>query len=393
MFGKERMTWMTGLGAALVVMLASACGGEAEPKGAFYEMLKLVPDTAEARFMLGMNDYARIREACDIPRPGPYADEEELLQYLIRVHGALYTGEPCSWHPPATRAFISSGGQYAQTVLPERKANLGFGFQDVDQDIQTLQPPRTHEAIRGRFDPSATEEAISGCTECPPPTRITHGGVLIYSWGEDLVFDVNRRCSPPAYDALGRGGRIAVQEGHVFYTVWTEGIEQMIDASQGKRASLADIREFALMATTMSEMGAYSVMMSDQVQDLDSTVEAYAESASEEEVESIRTQLTQEPALGSYRTLGIGSGEDESGLFMAVVLVYDDSSQAEADVAAFRRRIEGGTSLRYRFPWKDLVDAIEVSAVGRTLRARLWGRIAVNPYDFLVSEDPLLLQR
>lgn len=60
--------------------------------------------------------------------------------------------------------------------------------------------------------------------------------------------------------------------------------------------------------------------------------------------------LESEPVLGPYRTFASGIGNDDSGFFMAVVLVYDTPSWAQADVPVFRQRIETGMSFRGKQP-------------------------------------------
>lgn len=112
--------------------------------------------------------------------------------------------------------------------------------------------------FRGRFDPEATDSALESCSECPRPDRKEHGGIPFYAWGEDYKPDLTRSLNPPAFDQLGRGGRIAVQDCYVFRALGTGDMELLTDAHRDDTTSLADVEEFLLLASGMSELGDYT---------------------------------------------------------------------------------------------------------------------------------------
>ena len=93
-------------------------------------------------------------------------------------------------------------------------------------------------------------------------------GIKFYSWGEDLAVDIKKIYAPPAFDRLGRGGRIAVLDEYVFRTLETRGMKRLIDVSLGRRDSLADVDEFRLLATGLDELNAYSGLLTDMTQGL-----------------------------------------------------------------------------------------------------------------------------
>ena len=106
-------------------------------------------------------------------------------------------------------------------------------------------------------------------------------------------------------------------------------------------------------------MRAHAIFLTDQAQSLSSWTKA----------------LETGPVLGPYRTFGTGVGEDDEGLFMTIVLVYESVEEASSDVAVFEQRIETSTKLWSGQPWRDLVTSSEIWADGRSLRDKLHGGI------------------
>ena len=101
-----------------------------------------------------------------------------------------------------------------------------------------------------------------------PPFQEERRGVTFYIWGEDLRGDLDIKFGLPAFDAQGRGGRIAVQDQYVFRTIETQAMRKLIDTSVGERRSLAEEEEFSLLAKVMTELRAYSLYLSDQTLDV-----------------------------------------------------------------------------------------------------------------------------
>ena len=95
----------------------------------------------------------------------------------------------------------------------------------------------------GNFEPAATDAALENCVDlvpdCASPVRKSHNGVSFYSWGENLGLNLQKRFSPPAFDQYVRGGRITIQDTHVFYTVETPGMNGLIEASLQTASLLA----------------------------------------------------------------------------------------------------------------------------------------------------------
>ena len=170
--------------------------------------------------------------------------------------------------------FISGFTEFAFFQF-DRPRYLAFDIREVDQSVEAELPPGVLEVARGRFDPAATDRAPKACSECPAADLQELQGVTFYSWGEDLQGNLESRFLPPAFDRLGRGGRIAVMDRYVFRTVETPGMNSLIDASSGTRRSLADFEEFRLLAQGMTTLDAYSFLLTDTTHKVGEKIEPW----------------------------------------------------------------------------------------------------------------------
>jgi len=383
------------LGLAIVVLVGAVgiSGCKSTPESSFLEMLKLVPDAPATRYSVYISDHAKIRESYDIPLPPPDADDEAIAEYIMALAGDISAmpSDPSAGRRLGGTSFVSGMGPSLiyGFLSPIRRRNIGFGPQDVDQDIQAGPPPATFEAIKGRFDTPAIKQAVNRY-ESEMPRFEQYEGITVIDWGyggNEIM--LGKVLAPPAFDNLGRCRPLGVEDSYIFRAFDTDSIEAMIDASHGQLTSLADNPDFSLMAEALSEMGAYSVFLTDQGQDLDFLERAaeLEESVTPEEIIAGVGQL-----LSPYRTLATGVGKDDEGPFMTIVLVYDQPEQASSDVAVLKQRIETGTSLSTGRPWQDLIDSWEVWADGRSLRARLHGQIVGGWLEIVYQRDTLLLR-
>ena len=281
--------------------------------------------------MVLINDYVRIRDAFNIPLPGPNAGQEELEQYLLDISERTNYGL-------APSPFISGYSQHSFLQFEHRR-HLAFDIREVDQTVEVGQPPSVFEVVGGRFNPNATDRALKDCSECSVPDLQEHGDVNFYSWGEDPQLDISKQFSPPAFDQMGRGGRIAVLDDYVFRTVETPGMNALIDASRGNLPSLADAEEFRLLAQGMTTLEAYSILLSDMIQDVGKDSDAWF-SGNETQEDRLRlAELRKDfPILRTYQAFGTGLGRDEIGPYMAVVLVHADERTATKNADLLRAR-------------------------------------------------------
>ena len=177
-------------------------------------------------------------------------------------------------------------------------------------------------------------------------------------------------------------------------------MEALIDASQGRRRSLADVEEYQLLARGMSDLGAYAVFLSDKTW----SVKEYAEEntwellstsyTTQEDVERIIQELEQSPLLRPYLVYATGVGKDTAGQYIALVLVHGDKASAEENQVLLRRRIQETSSLlswQNWQPWRERVDRIEIRTEGRVLLAKLHGDVVRERFGYVSDWDALLL--
>ena len=392
-----------------LMTLLSACGGqtateESEPTDdaesvGFEELLRAIPDTPEARREVYIDDYTLARRLFDISLPGPGDDEAALQEFYD--WSPPYDGKGYGDTIPVLGfggfAFFSPyyHGRRGVTAHIQYLAYLAFDIRSMDQTILAGPPDNKLDVTLGRFDPKATDEALRSCSECPTPDREEYGGVSYYSWGRDNKVDRNMILAPPAFDYLGRGGRIAVLDSYVFHTWATDEMKSLIGALRDEVPSLADLEEYRLLAATMSQLGAYSMLLSDDTFGLDSMVEGYLEGpdATNEEAAKLREVLEGPGTLRPYQAFATGAGKDEDGPYMALALVHANSGPAEENVELLRRRIEEGSSSVYQTPWLDLIDVatLEIHSEERLLLAKLRGQISTVSMDWVGRGDNLIV--
>ena len=373
-----------------------------DPQAAIYEaLLGAIPYTPEGRFFVSIDDYTLVRQifATTIPLPGPGDDEDAVAAFTSLDWLDLDPSKMNVDYP-----FILGHGFWGGVVygnytrqMAGNLQYLAFDVRNIDQNIAA--GVHDYDVVRGRFDPQATDEALSACSECPTPDLAEHRGISYYSWGEDNAVDINTKFAPPAFDNLGRGGRIAVLDEYVFHTWSTSEMKGLIDSHQKEAPSLADVEEFRLLARGMSQLRAYTMLLSDGAEgwELDRLAKlAFGEDAPQGDIDRMKQQLSESgPRLRSYQAFASGIGKDAEGPYMALVLVHADGDSAEENAGLLRRRIKEGSSTFYGNPWSDSidVDSLEINADGRLLLAKVRGRIAASGgwLNWVFVRDPLIL--
>ena len=354
----------------------------------YEELLALIPDTPETRSYLVINDYALLRKSLNVPLPGPDANQEALVNYLFSLGDAIFQESAPRW---AEAPFISGYGDITNNPNFTPKY-LAFDQRHVDQSAVAGRPPGKLDVMLGRFDPEASDKALEACSECRPPQRVQHQGISFYSWGGETP-RLKEVFALPFFDRLGTGGRITVQDSHVFYTVETSRMEALIETSLGLRPSLLEVEEFRLLARAMSQLGAYTSYLSDQIQGLEeASADLSGEGATEEQVELLKAQLESFPLLIPFQTFATGGGVDQEGPYMALALVHVTAESAEENMTLLRRRVNEAPSVVTGQPWAELVDDLEVHAEGRVLSAKLRGPISESWLSWVLAGDQLLLQ-
>jgi hypothetical protein len=211
------------------------------------------------------------------------------------------------------------------------------------------------------------------------------------------------RVNPPIFDAQGRGGQLVVQDDYIFRTLESGAMKAMIDASEGQRQSLWDVEEFQIMANGLSELRPYSVFLSTDV--------ASFQKQMRDTVRRVPQSRLDENPLLPYKAFSVGTGEDEVGRFIAIVLVHADSETAEQNAERLLRRIEENPRVQsgsvIKGSWRETVRDVynlEIRAEEEALLAKLHLSGTLNSNGFhpngstwqhyvlgLAVADPLLL--
>lgn len=387
---------------ALISVLAACGSGEdaTSPAGSsgagtptsevslFEELLGTIPDTPDTRKSVMINDYAAVRKILELSPTSPDAEFPALLQHFIDSIGSNNTGIKTYL---ARGPFIS--GMDDRFMENKKKVYLAFDGRNVDQSVEAGIVPFVLEVVRGRFDPTATAEALAACSECPPADLESHNDVPFYSWGGDGQGKLRDRRNPPAFDHLGRGGRIAVSNEYVYRTVETPGMRALIDSGNGEVQTLAGVEEFRLLVQAMSGLGVYSAFFSNQTYKVGSNDTPDNPSiyfSFPAVLENLKKEIGKSTLPLPYVAFSTGVGHDDTGPYMALALVHGDAESAEQNQTRLAQRIEENPELQI---WKDSLGETTFSVEGRVLSAVMRGEGPASSWKslaFLWMPVPLI---
>ncbi len=362
---------------ALVIIFPAlyGCSGDSESSNRFHELLKLIPSGVEVSPMpLVLTDLASYYEDYNISLTDSEGQPITFEKYtdIIRENEIRLAMGGSS--------FITGWGQYAESGTIQDKY-LGYDFTSLDAEILGGNPPAEVVAAIGRYDPQATRDALSHQDEWPAwaveaYTTEEYRGVTIHSWGSGFEIHITDRLVPPHIDMIGRAMPLAVTDKYLFYAPSLEMIKLMIDASQGKTESLADLPEFAAIADGLSDLNAYSALVG-----YESLVNGDPE----------LTGTYPGPRLKKFVTFGSGAGEDENGIYTALVLYHESADDAESNISLLKQRIAGAISILGGTPWSEIITDTEIKVEGQVLLAKLYTDSLVLWGSLVYGRDILLL--
>jgi hypothetical protein len=186
-----------------------------------------------------------------------------------------------------------------------------------------------------------------------------YGGITIHSWGNSYEGHLADRFSPPHLNSIGNAMPIAIADGELFIAHSVEDIKSMIDATQDQVKSLADLPEYRLVSNAMRELGTLCVIIVDEA--LIRDILAYNDPITE-------------PKIKNFQTVGMGPGRDETGEYMALVLVYENHEDAEEGVKLLEQKVEVFNQICTSvFPKKTAeIYNTEISVENEVLIAKLY---------------------
>jgi hypothetical protein len=346
------------------------------------DLPRLIPDRDDILRSLFMTDLDLAASRLGLRRPADDAPDAVVVEYV----NALFDGGI------ASGPFISGVDAYARRA-PARRNYLAFGVSNMGQIARVGEPPEEFEVVQGRFDPSATDAALSACAECVPATRETHEGVPFYSWGDDFNMEVTRGLAPPAYDSLGRGGRLAVQPDHVYRTLWTEGMRMAIETGLGRRPSLGDIPTAGALVGGLSTLDTYSLFLTMDTAGQEASFYSVASSGPGGSPELARSVVDPATLLRPFSAVALGVGRDDGGHYMTVALSHLTEQHAAENVEILPRRIAQTPSVRSKQPWSELLGDVEARSDQRLMVAKIRQRGGGRTlwYDWFMNRDSLLV--
>jgi hypothetical protein len=374
---KKLYLWWLWIACMLIILpMIVGCSGNALPSNetssTFLKLLKLQPGTAISTAIQGhtyivMNDFAKVRDIYGIPLPTSN-DESDIENYTMAIFDADH-----SLATPGPGFSYTWGSGFDTHYLQEpaysiRSNNVGYSPSDVDASIES----EIGLGLIGNFNPQATQTDFNQKTGWPQWVKdnyITENyqNVTINSWGDASILHLLDRFAPPDLDQLGRAHPLAVMQTNVFFSSTAANIKSMIDANVGKSTSMADDPKYASVAKGLSELGAYSAIINDDIIGPGLTnFDALKKS-----------DMGTAPLLQPYVALGFGEGKDGKGVYLAVVLVYNNKKSATDNARILQTRIEQGlyTNGIASITWKQTFTDSQISVEGNMILTKLYGSI------------------
>jgi len=317
--------------------MLAGCSGNTQQNNqdTFLELLKLQPDTAITTADTGhayivMNDFAKVRDEYGISLPSSN-DESDIENYTMSIFNADHSlgtagpGYDYTWGSGFNIAYLQL---HTYSI---RSNNVGYGPNNVNASIES----ETGLGLIGKFDPQAAQTDFNGQIGWSKWAKDdfateNYQNVTINSWGDGTAVHLLDTSSPPDTDELGRAHPLAVTPANVYFSDTTVNIKSMIDANMGKSTSMADDPKYTSIAKGLTELGAYSAIISNDISSLGLV-----------DMSSLKASDTgTAPLLQPYLALGSGEGKDDNGLYLALVLVYNNNKSATANEEILKARID-----------------------------------------------------
>ena len=106
------------------------------------------------------------------------------------------------------------------------------------------------------------------------------------------------------------------------------------------------------------------------------------------ELESVMRNLFLKTAIVTF---GSGIGQDEKGIYTALVLYHESPNDAESNVSLLEQRIADTDSVYYERPWNEIIIDAEISVDGNVLLAKLYADYMVLWQSWVYLLEPLVL--
>ena len=176
------------------------------PSPRFVELLSQIPDTAENREEIWLNDFIPIWsawEALGAVRPTNESGVDAMDRFYSDVALAQSSSGINLFARPRMSSPRISGFDIAGAITNSYTA-LGFDQRSIDGSAMAGINQRPLELIVGDLDTSAITATLLDCTRCREHLAVEYGGETYYSWGPELIGDLDDRFAPPMFDHAGQ---------------------------------------------------------------------------------------------------------------------------------------------------------------------------------------------
>jgi len=325
----------------------------------------------------------RVLPANENTLKGAYLQDLALLDEKTDLLGNI--GHPLNVNMPLF------GGGPSTYSDEEWRETLGFTRREVEQTaFVPMPPPHAYQAVRGQFSRDDIDSAARTGPMNDMLEVLSYHDHQYYSWGEDFEINLSMRS---AVRPLGRGHRLAYVDGFVFWVLWTDGIQEMIDAHDGRIESLAGIEEYQLLAGALAELDTVTAYFSSESQSQAHVQEVYEDiiddpannEARQAFVEELRTDLLLKP----WQAMASGAGIDHDDCFLAIVLLNTDEASARENADLLEQRLAQAAVPWQGRKWSELIKRMTVESKERLTIARLYGEACTLWASFqLTGERP-----
>jgi hypothetical protein len=362
----------------LLVPVSGGCS-EPEDENTFIKLLRLLPATAKEDRVIVLIDHEKWRQVNGISVYDEDGQRINCEEYLDNIAAAIKEDSIFGSEIWGFGTYWTSGLN-KMLVSPIQNDTIGYEYSDIDAEInnsymlsgssgimkpvvESAYPEGMITAI-GDYDEHATNAALMNRDDWPSKlkeiyTSENYRDITIHSWGDSHEMSLNDRLSSPHVDNIGRAYPVAVTDGQLFVGTDVDDIKSMIDTRMKKTDSLADLPGYALTARGMYDLGAIGALIMEEEHTRD-VLKGYS-------------PLTG-PQIIKFLTVGMGPGKDETGEYFALVLVYENQTDAEEGVSLLKEKIEEHNErCNNNPPDRDkLLKNTEVRTENRVLLAKLY---------------------
>lgn len=340
----------------------------------FIELLSQIPNRLENREAIWLNDFLPIWSAWDslgASRPTDESGSRAMEQFYSDLALSQSSSGVNLFARPRMSSPRISGFDIAGAITNSYQW-LGFDQRNVDGSAMAGPNNQPLELIVGDLDTSSINTALLDCTRCREPEVIEYEGETYYSWGPELIGDLDDRFAPPMFDHAGRGGRMFFHEGTVMRSLLDSQITSLVDVAVGKLPSVLDIPEFKLAAEAHAIAGTYAAWFSDQPFELFKAATIAANLNAGIRPDQALATLQQVEPLEGFDLVSVGWGVDTGTAYATIVIINPSKAIAMRNAKLLADRIKLGRRVNHEGDWASLVDKIEIGTSGRAVIAKLF---------------------